>query len=85
MPHWAEKIELNKAISLANDRHDLSRHEEQVPDEVKALLNAELGKSLILCHFVQRVNACKSIAALNREIAKIYDQADQHRVWCGFH
>ena len=83
MANWIEKIELNKAINIATEQYDLSRHEEPCPNEVKELIIAELNRSQILRRFAISVKKVKSIAALNRLLVQIYDEADYRKVWCG--
>ena len=80
---WIEKISLNQAIDKANERYDLSRLEEPVPDEVKLLINNEIARSRFLKRFTNRISNAGSIAQLNRILDSIFDDADRNRVWCG--
>ena len=80
---WIEKIELNEAIAEASDKFDLSRHEEPMPQGAKAIICAALKTSTWLRRFERDIEAAKSIAEANRILARVFDAADRHRVWCG--
>ena len=65
------------------EKHDLSILEDPCPDEVKDAIAAELAKSASLAHFSGRIRKAKSIAAVNRVLAAVFDEADRMHVWCG--
>jgi len=83
MPVWIEKIELNKAIADSCEQFDLERVEEPMPDEAKALLMKEIRRSTRLSRFASEIEAAGSIAAVNRILERVYDEADRCRIWCG--
>ena len=80
---WRHEIELNDALAEADERFDLSRVEEPMPDEVKDLIIAELRKAWPLSRFVKQIQDAKSIAEGNRVLENIFNEADRSRVWCG--
>lgn len=84
MAQWRYKILLNETISRLSEEHDLTRFEEPCPEVVKTDICAELNKAAPLCRFVKDVEKCKTIAALNRLLVRIFDEADRSLVWCGF-
>ncbi len=79
---WIYECDLNGAIRRNNKQHDLSRHEEPIPPEVVTTICAELQKAPPLARFVREVCEAKSIAALNRILTNVFDEADRRRVWC---
>lgn len=81
--NWRYKIELRKVLSDMADQHDLERVEEPCPEEVKTAIATEIEKALPLHRFAKQIRQAKSIAAVNRILNKIYDEADQSAVWCG--
>lgn len=81
--NWKYQIGLNKAIDLCNDKFDMTKHEEQCPEEVKDILIAELKKAWPLEGYIDKVRKVQSIVELNRVLDHIYDRADQMKVWCG--
>ena len=83
MAQWIEKIELNGVLGKAGEKFDLSRAEEDCPDEVKNDLAAEVAKSIWLSRFSGRLRGARSIAEVNRILEQVFDEADRHRVWCG--
>lgn len=83
MPQWIEKIELGEVLRKVNEEFDLSRVEERCPVPVKKQLIAVIEKSSKLRHFADAIHKARSIAALNRLIEEIYNEADRVRVWCG--
>jgi len=85
MANWKYKIELNAVTADMSEKHDLTRHEEDCPEEVKEAIATELEKVQPLEPFASRVRNTKSIAALNRLLSQIYDAADENSVWCGPH
>lgn len=83
MTRWIEKIELNAVLSQVQDEFDLSIVEEDCPAEVKERLATEIEKSFHLRHLAHRIREAKAIAAVNRALNDIYDEADAMKVWCG--
>lgn len=83
MGHWLHKIELRKVLDEMCDRHDLTRAEDDCPEEVKEAIAKELEKAPPLAHFAGQFRRCRAIAAVNRLLEKMYDEADRTRVWCG--
>jgi hypothetical protein len=83
MPNWTHKIELLKAISAANEAHDLTRVEEPCPAEVLESFAAEVSKAPPLARFAGKLRKCKTIAEVNRTLERVFDAADSSRVWCG--
>ena len=83
MAKWNEHIELNAAINRACDEFDLTCHEEDCPTEVKEMLATELAKSQRLGHFANQMRSVKSIAAMNRLLVRVYDEADRFKIWLG--
>lgn len=81
--NWRHKIELNKVMSDVCDKHDLSRVEEDCPEEVKEALATEIEKAWPIAHFCKKIRSAKSIAAVNRILERVYNDADRHAVWCG--
>ena len=81
---WQHQIELGKVLETARSQHDLTRLEEDCPAEVKSMIVAEISKAPPLVRFATEINDCKSIAALNRTLDRVYDAADRDAVWCGF-
>ncbi|RJQ30326.1 hypothetical protein C4565_00650 [Candidatus Parcubacteria bacterium] len=84
MANWKHNIELNKVINQASEEHDLTRFEEDCPEEVKEAIAREIEKAWPLSHHAKEIRAVKSIAALNRRLVLVFDDADYHKVWCGF-
>lgn len=81
--NWRHKIELNKVIADMTEKYDLSCFEEDCPSEVKTALASEVEKAFPLARFAYRLRNAKSIAAVNRLLAKIFNEADSQGVWCG--
>lgn len=84
MAAWRHKIELNKVIREASEKHDLSRFEEPCPEEVKIALAEEVKKAWPLQRFAGYITERKSIAELNRILENLFNAADREKVWCGF-
>jgi hypothetical protein len=82
MANWRYRIKLGSVLEKCNEKFDLSRHEEDCPEEVRELIATEVSKAMPLHRFSRRVRAVKSIAELNRLLALIYDEADRSLVWC---
>lgn len=80
---WREKINLNSVLAKMDSEHDLSRLEEDCPAEVKEAIAVEVAKSSTLGYFAGRIRRAKSIAAVNRVLARLFDEADKFKVWCG--
>ncbi len=81
MADWRYRIALNKVIEEMNEKHDLSRQEDPCPQEVLDALSKEVSKAPPLVHFVGRIKRAKTIAALNRILEIVYDEADRFLVW----
>lgn len=82
--NWREKIELNQVISKMSEKYNLDNYEEPCPNEVKEELAKEIEKSIWLNRFASKIRKSKSIAAVNRILANVFDEADFKKVWCGF-
>lgn len=82
MAAWRERIALNHVIEQMNKKYGLDRAEDDCPEEVKEAIATELLKSRALGHYAGKVRKVKAIAALSRLLSRIYDDADQHLVWC---
>lgn len=83
MTNWRYRIKLNEVLERVSDEHDLSRHEEPCPEEVRNALAEECEKAAPLHHFGQQFRDAKSIAEVNRILHSVYDVADKRLVWCG--
>ena len=83
MANWQYKINLLGVLEKANDDHDLSIHEDPCPEDVKEAIALEISKAPPLKYLANRVKNCKTIAALNRILNRIFDVADVSLVWCG--
>ncbi len=83
MAEWQHRINLAGVLSAMGEKHDLSRVEEDCPEEVKEALAVEIRKAPPISHFAGRIKRAKSIAAVNRALAALYDDADRWKVWCG--
>ena len=83
MANWKYKIELGRVMDEMCDKHDLSRFEEELPQEVKDAISAELAKAPPLARFAKRIKGAKSIAEGNRILNDMFDVADEKRVWTG--
>lgn len=83
MANWKYKNELNKVIREMSEKHDLSNFEEPCPEEVKTAIVAELDKAEPLQRFRGSIKNAKTIAALNRILGRVFDEADLSKVWCG--
>jgi hypothetical protein len=81
--NWRYKIELMKVLRNMSDKHDLECVEEPCPEEVKTAIVTEIEKAPPLRRFTKQIRQAKSIAAVNRILNRIYDEADQSAVWCG--
>lgn len=84
MANWKYKIDLNKVISEMSDKHDLSYVEEDCPQEVKDAIAGEIRKAEPISYLAGRILNCKSIAAVNRALGRVFEEADRRLVWCGF-
>jgi len=84
MANWRYKINLNGVLSKMNGKHDLTLVEEPCPQEVKDAIIAEIEKAPPLQLFVGRIKRATSIAAVNRALSAIFEEADYSLVWCGF-
>jgi hypothetical protein len=80
---WRYKIDLANVLIECAEKHDMSRVEEDCPEEVKEMIIQEISKASPLKRFAKPIQDCKSIAALNRVLEQIYDESDFSRVWCG--
>jgi hypothetical protein len=80
---WLYRIDLAGVMLQCAEKHDLTRVEEDCPEDVKELIAVEISKADPLKRFAESVRNSKSIAELNRILQKIYDEADFRRVWCG--
>lgn len=83
MANWRYKIELNKVLTEMSEKHDLERHEEPCPKEVKEALAKELEKAWPLHRFCEKILNAKSIAQVNRILENVWNAADTEGVWCG--
>lgn len=83
MANWLYKIELNKVLSEMSEKHGLEREEEPCPAEVTEAIATELSKAFPLMRFAPKVKAAQSIAEVNRILARVFDEADKSKVWCG--
>lgn len=83
MANWRERINLHGVLHQMNGKHDLSRLEEECPKEVKDALAAEVEKSTALRYLAPQIRRAKSIAAVNRKLEAVFDEADVNLVWCG--
>ena len=83
MRRWVCKIALGKVLAEIGEKHDLSRFEEPCPQEALDAIASEIQKAPQLLRFAHEMRACKSIAAANRVIERVYDEADRSGVWCG--
>jgi hypothetical protein len=81
--NWRYKIDLNQVIAELMDDYDLTCMEEDCPPEVKERLIAEISKATPLLRFIDQLQEVKSIAAVNRVLSDVYDEADVSKVWCG--
>ncbi len=81
--NWRYKIDLAGALKKAGDKYDLEFVEENCPKEVKELLASEVKKAFPIAYFAPQIMKAKSIAAVNRILEKVYDEADRSAVWCG--
>jgi hypothetical protein len=81
--NWRFKIELNQVINTMSDKYDLSCVEEKCPKEVKEALANEVKKAWPLARFADRILKAKSIAAVNRILENVFNEADYQKVWCG--
>ena len=82
MAAWTQKIDIHGVIGRADKKYDLSRLEEDCPEEVKADLAAEVEKCC-LWRFAPRLREARSIAEVNRILEAVFNAADRERVWCG--
>lgn len=80
---WLHKIDLHEVLRKADDEFDLSRHEEECPHDVKIMLAKEIRKAPPIASYAQKILNSKSIAGVNRILERLYNEADQKRVWCG--
>jgi hypothetical protein len=83
MAVWTRKIKLNEAIELNNDEFDLTRVEEPMPPLAAERLAVECERVPELSRFGDGIRGAKSIAAVNRILSRVFDAADENRVWCG--
>lgn len=83
MANWREKIDIHGVLHKMNTKHDLSRLEEECPQEVKDALAAEVEKSSALRYLAPQIRRARSIAAVNRKLEAVFDEADVNLVWCG--
>ncbi|MFY4731208.1 hypothetical protein [Nitrospira sp. BLG_2] len=81
--NWRHKIELNQVINQMTDKYDLSRFEKRCPTEVKETLATEVAKAPPLARFADLIRKAKTIAAVNRILENVFNEADYHKVWCG--
>lgn len=82
--NWREKIELNQVVSKMSEKYNLGNYEEPCPKEVKEELAKEIEKSFALSRFAAKIRSSKSIAAVNRILENVFNEADVKKVWCGF-
>lgn len=83
MANWKHRIQLNEVLEKVNDEYDLSEFERPCPAKVKAMLAAEVEKAPPLRGFAPVIQKAKTIAELNRVLARVFDVADEQLVWCG--
>ena len=83
MANWLHKIELNAVIAEVSEEYDLECVEEKCPQEAKESLALEVEKAPPIAHFGALIRKCKSIAAVNRMLERIFNAADAQKVWCG--
>lgn len=83
MANWRYKITLNQTLSNLADEYDLKCVEEDCPQPVKEAIIKELLKANPLVGFVGQIRASKSIAAVNRVLEQVYNEADRNLIWCG--
>lgn len=83
MARWRYKIELSRVLAEVGEKFDLERVEENCPEECKEALAKEVSKAWPLRGFADDIRSAKSIAAVNRILARVYDEADRMLVWCG--
>ena len=83
MARWRESIELNKVVASVSDEFDLTRLEEDCPEEAKSRLAAEVEKSSWLRRHGKRLREARSIAEVNRILESVFEDADRHLIWCG--
>lgn len=81
--NWRYKLNLGEVISECDEKFDLSKHEEAVPEEVKTRISDCLSSSNILNAWASKVRHSRSIAELNRILDEIYDIADRQKIWLG--
>ncbi len=81
MADWRYRIALNKVIEEMNEKYDLSHQEDPCPQEVLDALSKEVSKAPPLVHFVGRIKRVKTVAALNRALSEVFDEADRFLVW----
>ena len=82
--NWREKIELNAVLDKCNEKYDLSCVELNAPEEVKEWISQEIRKSIWLNRHITPIKNAKTIAELNRILERVFNDADQYKVWCGF-
>lgn len=81
--NWQHRINIIGVLADANTRHDLSCVEEDCPDDVKEALAKEVEKAWPVAQFASKLREAKSIAAVNRVLDNMFDEADRSLVWCG--
>lgn len=83
MANWIEKINLHGVMARFADEYDLSEHEKPCPQPVLDAMATELEKSVWFRRFSVPLRNARSIAEANRVLARVFDAAEFHRVWCG--
>lgn len=83
MARWLYTIDLSGVLNKVGESYDLTRFEEDCPDDVKEAIAAEVEKAPPLARFAELFRNAKSIAEVNRVLNDVYDVADRQRVWCG--
>jgi hypothetical protein len=81
--NWQYTIDLAGVLDKACEEFDLSLVENDCPKAVKENIANELKKAFPLARFAPRIMKAKSIAAVNRILNTVYDEADRSKVWCG--
>ena len=83
MANWRYTIDLHKVLGECEEQYDLEEVEFPCPEPVKTAIVAELDKAPPLRPFCADIKECKSIAAVNRVLDRVFNEADRKLVWCG--
>lgn len=76
---WRYKIDLKSILNKYDDLRD----DDVPPQELLEGLSAELLKVQPLAHLSEEVLTCSTVDVLNDVLSRVYDAADDARVWCG--